>query len=40
MGIAVRVERLGLGDSGWSQKSSIVTGKAARVFQDGTKNLA
>lgn len=27
-------------DSGWSHKTSTVTGKAVRIFQGGTKNLA
>ena len=34
------VQKLGFGESGWSQKSSIVTGKAVRCFQAGTQHLA
>ena len=33
-------QKLGLGESGWSQKSSLVTGKAVRCFQAGTKHMA
>ena len=33
-------QKLGFGESGWSQKSSIVTGKAVRCFQAGTKPIA
>ena len=33
-------QKLGLGESGWSRKSTIVTGKAVRCFQAGTKYLA
>ena len=47
MGSAVRAEehspagqKLGLGEYGWSQKSSIVTGKPVRCFSSGTKHLA
>ena len=33
-------QKLGLGEPGWSQKSSIVTGKAVRCFQAGAKPIA
>ena len=33
-------QKLGIGESGWSQKSSVVTGKPVRCFPSGTKHLA